>query len=138
MDFDREEREVLEAFETDELKPVADKEAEMRKHREYAAAMKNREQIMKILQDNREHLRTEFGVERIGLFGSYSKGTAQAGSDIDLVIEFAHPIGFRFVELAEYLETLLGAPVDILTPEGVAGIRVPQVAAEIQNSVVYV
>jgi predicted nucleotidyltransferase len=54
------------------------------------------------------------------------------------VIEFSRPIGFRFVELAEYLEALLGTPVDILTPEGVAGIRVPQVAAEIQETVVYV
>lgn len=97
-----------------------------------------KEQITKILQNNREYLRSEFGVEKIGLFGSYRKGTAQAGSDIDLVIEFSRPIGFRFVELAEYLETLLGAPVDILTPEGVAGIRVPQVAAEIQETVAYV
>jgi predicted nucleotidyltransferase len=97
-----------------------------------------REQITKILQNNWEHLRSEFGVEKIGLFGSYRKGMAQAGSDIDLLIEFARPIGFRFVELAEYLETLLGAPVDILTPEGLAGIRVPQVAAEIQDSIAYV
>ena len=42
------------------------------------------------------------------------------------------------MELAEYLEKLLGAPVDILTPAGVAGIRVPQVMAEIQETVAYV
>jgi predicted nucleotidyltransferase len=96
------------------------------------------EQITKILRDEREYLRAEFGVEKIGLFGSYQKGTDRASSDIDLVIEFSRPIGFRFVELAEYLEALLGTPVDILTPEGVAGIRVPQVAAEIQETVVYV
>ena len=98
----------------------------------------NQRQITKILQEQREYLHTEFGVVKMGLFGSYGRGTAQADSDIDLVIEFARPIGFRFVELAEYLERLLGAPVDILTPEGVAGIRVPQVAAEIQKSVIYV
>ena len=100
--------------------------------------MKTREQITDILQKNREYLRSEFGIERIGLFGSYGKGTAHPGSDIDLVIEFARPIGFRFVELAEYLEKLLDTPVDILTPEGVRGIRVPKVASEIQDSVVYV
>ena len=42
------------------------------------------------------------------------------------------------MELAEYLETLLGASVDILTPEGMKGIRVPHVAAEIQETVAYV
>ena len=97
-----------------------------------------RELITKILQAQRAYLRAEFGVEKIGLFGSYGKGTANEGSDIDLVIEFAQPIGFRFVELAEYLETLLDAPVDILTPAGVEGIRVPLVASEIRDSVVYV
>jgi predicted nucleotidyltransferase len=100
--------------------------------------MTTREQITKSLQENRAYLRSEFGVEKIGLFGSYGKGTADGDSDIDLVIEFARPIGFRFVVLAEYLEKLLGAPVDILTPEGVNGIRVPHVATEIQESVVYV
>jgi hypothetical protein len=100
--------------------------------------MNTREQITKSLQENREYLRTEFGVEKIGLFGSYGKGTADSRSDIDLVIEFARPIGFRFVTLAEYLEKMLGAPVDILTPEGVSGIRVPRVAAEIQETVAYV
>ena len=98
----------------------------------------SRDQITKTLQEQQAYLRSEFGVAKIGLFGSYRKGTAQASSDIDLVIEFERPIGFRFMELAEYLETLLGRPVDILTPAGVAGIRVPGVAAEIQNTVVYV
>lgn len=97
-----------------------------------------REQITKILQEQRTYLRAEFGVENIGLFGSHAKGTANVGSDIDLVIEFTHPIGFRFVELAEYLEKLLDAPVDILTPAGVEGILVPLVASEIRDSVVYV
>jgi len=97
-----------------------------------------KEIITKKLRDNQAYLQTEFGVHKIGLFGSYGQGTAHASSDIDLVIEFSRPIGFRFVELAEYLEKLLGAPVDILTLEGVKGIRVPHVAAEIQETVAYV
>jgi len=97
-----------------------------------------REQITQILQEQRAYLDAEFGVKKIGLFGSYSKGTAHKKSDIDLMIEFGRPIGFRFMELADYLEKILGVPVDILTPAGVEGIRVPQVAAGIQESVAYV
>ena len=97
-----------------------------------------REEITRILNEERAFLLAEFGVEKIGLFGSYEKGTATAESDIDLVVEFARPIGFRFVAWAEYLEELLGAPVDILTPAGIEGIRVPEVAAEIQGSIAYV
>ncbi len=133
-----EEREILDAFEKDQLRPIADKDAEMQKNRQYAAETLSRARITRVLQEQRAYLRAEFGVEKIGLFGSYSKGTALEDSDIDLVIEFARPIGFRFMALADYLENLLGAPVDILTPEGIEGIRVPQVAEEIQEAVAYV
>ncbi len=36
--LDAEEREILEAYEADQLQPIANKEAELQKHREYAAA----------------------------------------------------------------------------------------------------
>lgn len=97
-----------------------------------------REEITRILQDDFDHLAAQYGIARIGLFGSYADDTAQKGSDIDLVIEFAQPIGFRFIELAEYLEQLLGKPVDILTPAGLEGIRVPRIAKEVQDTVIYV
>ena len=59
-------------------------------------------------------------------------------SDIDLVVEFEHPIGFRFIEFSEYLETILGKRVDILTDAGIQGIRIPHVAENIKESIVYV
>ena len=51
-------------------------------------------------------LASEYGVKRIGLFGSYARDASTEKSDIDLVVEFSHPIGFRFVEFADYLEGL--------------------------------
>ena len=97
--------------------------------------MTSKKKIAALLNEKRDYLAAEFGVQKIGLFGSYEKGTASAESDIDLVIEFSRPIGFRFFALAEYLEELLGAPVDILTPAGIEGIRVPRVAKEIREFV---
>lgn len=100
--------------------------------------MLTKEKITNLLKEKQPFLADEFGVARIGLFGSYEKGTAQENSDVDLVIEFSRPIGFRFLALQEYLEELLGVPVDILTPAGIQGIRVPRVAKEIQESLAYV
>lgn len=100
--------------------------------------MTRKEQITALLSEKRAYLRAEFGVERIGLFGSHRKGASSSTSDVDLVIEFSRPIGYRYFKLAEYLENLLGAPVDILTPAGIDGIRVPRVAHEIRDSVEYV
>ncbi|MCK4830776.1 nucleotidyltransferase family protein, partial [bacterium] len=80
--------------------------------------MNKKDQIMHLLQKKYPYLKSEFGVKRIGLFGSISKGVNSEDSDVDLVIEFDKPIGFRFIKLAEYLENYLGSPVDILTPAG--------------------
>lgn len=94
--------------------------------------------MIALLRQQYSYLAAEYGVKRIGLFGSYAQGEPDEASDVDLVVEFERPIGFRFVELAEYLENLLGRRVDLLTPAGIQGIRLPWVAAEIERSTVYV
>ena len=100
--------------------------------------MLKKEQITDILRKQYPYLAAEYGVKRIGLFGSYAKGVPQEQSDIDLVVEFDSPIGLKFVEFTEYLEHLLGAPVDVLTPAGIQGIRNPHLAQNIQETIVYV
>jgi len=72
------------------------------------------------------------------LFGSYAKNLQTEASDIDLVVEFEHPLGFRFIEFTEYIESLLGKSVDILTPAGIQGIRISRIASGIKESITYV
>ena len=100
--------------------------------------MLNREEITKLLKENSSYLASEYGVKRIGLFGSYAKGIPTDTSDVDIVVEFDRPIGFRFVEFAEYLESLLGVSVDVLTPAGIRGIRNEGIARSIEEGTVYV
>jgi len=100
--------------------------------------MLTREKVTEILRENYLYLASEYGVRRIGLFGSYAKDVPTEASDIDIVVEFDRPIGFRFVEFAEYLECLLGKSVDVLTPAGIRGIRVDRIAKSIKENIVYV
>lgn len=100
--------------------------------------MLNREEVIALLRQQYPYLAAQYGVKRIGLFGSCARGESGEASDIDLIVEFERPIGFRFVELAEYLEKLLGRKVDLLTPAGVRGIRLPWVSVEIERSIIYV
>jgi len=100
--------------------------------------MLTKEKIAEILREEYPHLASEYGVKRIGLFGSYVKGLPTETSDIDIVVEFERPIGFRFVEFTEYLESLLGRNVDVLTSAGIRGIRVDRIARSIEESIVYV
>lgn len=97
-----------------------------------------KEKVLELLQQSQSYLSAEYGVKRIGVFGSFAKGQPGEASDIDIVVEFERPIGFRFIEFAEYLEQLLGRKVDVLTPAGIQGIRISRVAKDIAESVLYV
>ena len=96
------------------------------------------EMVIKVLREEYPYLASEYGVKRLGVFGSHAKGLATEASDVDLVVEFTRPIGFKFIEFTEYLESLLGKNVDVLTPAGIQGIRIERIARSIQESVVYV
>jgi predicted nucleotidyltransferase len=97
-----------------------------------------KEAVLRRLREIHPQLAVQFGVRSIGLFGSFARGTAGASSDVDLIVEFEHPIGLKFVELVESLEALLGRRVDVLTPAGLRGIRLPEVARQIEDSLIHV
>ena len=100
--------------------------------------MLTREKIIELLQEISPYLAAEFGVSKIGLFGSYAKGQQHETSDIDIIVEFERPVGFRFFELVDYLENILGHKVDVLTPAGVNNIRIEKAAESITESIMYV
>lgn len=95
-------------------------------------------QVVELLHEKHAYLAAEFGVRKIGLFGSYAKGQSSDTSDVDLFVEFERPIGFRFIELVDYLENLLGKKVDVLTSAGIQNIRIERIARSISQSIVYV
>ncbi len=75
-----------------------------------------REEILSRLREAKQRLQEEFPLRRLALFGSYARGTSVAGqSDIDILVEVEPSIGLGFVTLAERLEQLLGARVDLVS-----------------------
>ena len=80
-----------------------------------------RDEILKILRAHRDELRRRFGVKSLAVFGSVARGEAGPESDVDIVVEFdpqAHVGLFKMVELKEFLEKVLGCPVDVVTLDG--------------------
>ncbi len=58
------------------------------------------------------------GVKRVSLFGSYSRGTANHNSDVDLLIEKGREMSlFQLSSLRLSLEDALKLPVDMVTTE---------------------
>jgi predicted nucleotidyltransferase len=78
--------------------------------------MKSVEELRKILSGHKNGLKEEFNVKEIGIFGSYVRGEQKGRSDIDVLVEFTKPIGFfKFLDLEERLEEILGLKVDLVS-----------------------
>jgi uncharacterized protein len=79
--------------------------------------MLTREDVLRILHEQRQELADHYGVATLALFGSVARNEARPDSDVDLLVEFIQPVGlFHFIELQQQLEALLGCKVDLGTP----------------------
>jgi hypothetical protein len=79
--------------------------------------MKNEmEKIIELIRKNKDSLKNTYNIEKIGIFGSFAKDNQNDSSDIDILVEFSEPIGyFKFIELEQFLEKVLGKKVDLAT-----------------------
>jgi predicted nucleotidyltransferase len=75
-----------------------------------------RDQALQLLSSHLEEIRRRFDVESLSLFGSVARDQASPQSDLDILVAYSRAPGlFGFLELKEYLEDLLGRPVDLVT-----------------------
>lgn len=74
------------------------------------------EQIRDILQSHKDELYERYHVESLSVFGSVSRGTARLDSDIDILVRYQTTPGmFEFLSLKQYLESIDGRSVDLVT-----------------------
>ncbi len=96
-------------------------------------AVQNKQQAFERIQSHQSALK-QFGAARLGLFGSFVRGEQTNESDIDFVVEFQE--GKKklrtFLDIADYLETLMGRKTDVLTWEGMADFVRKHVANEVE------
>ena len=73
--------------------------------------------VIQILKQKNAEMTKQFGVKSLLLFGSVARNESTSTSDVDLLVEFNRPVGyFGLFALQDYLEKLLGCPVDLGTP----------------------
>ena len=74
--------------------------------------------VLQTLKQKNAELTKQFGVKSLLLFGSVARNESTSASDVDLLVEFNRPVGyFGLFALQDYLEKLLGCPVDLGTPD---------------------
>jgi predicted nucleotidyltransferase len=75
--------------------------------------VRNRDEILKILEENRNVIR-DYGVRRLGLFGSCARGECTEISDLDFVVEFEKKSFDAYMDLKLFLEELFSCQVDLV------------------------
>ena len=94
-----------------------------------------KQDIITLIKQNQERFQ-EFGVYRLGLFGSFIKAQVIQHSDVDVLVTF-HPhlkTFDNFMSLSIFLEDLLERKVDLITTESLS----PYLGKEILQEVEYV
>lgn len=91
--------------------------------------------IKEIIARNKNLLQRRYNVKAIGVFGSYVRGNVNKRSDLDILVEFSEsPDIFEFIKLEEFLCTLLGTKVDLVTKKALK----PLIKDDILRETVYI
>ena len=79
----------------------------------------NRDEILSRLRADVDELRA-MGIASLDLFGSSARDERTGASDVDLLVEFAQPVGiFYFARVRRRLSEILGCKVDLVTRDAV-------------------
>lgn len=83
--------------------------------------MLSQKEILDELSKNLNIWKGKYGVKRIGLFGSYSRGDFNESSDIDVIVEFNDlDLSFdNYMDLKFELEDYFQKPVDLVILEDI-------------------
>ena len=97
--------------------------------------MKNLDQLKKILHKHKNTLMMEYGIDTLGLFGSYVIGEQKENSDLDILVEFRKATDLlTFVHLKNYLSDLLDLNVDLVMKKSLK----PTIGKKILQQVLYI
>jgi predicted nucleotidyltransferase len=94
-----------------------------------------KKEIIKIIRNSKPEMESLYGVQRLGLFGSYVREKQRKRSDIDILVSFNRDIDlFDFLDLREYLEDQLHVKVDLVMESALK----PAIGKRILSEVEYV
>ena len=75
----------------------------------------NKARILSELKKFKSAHQQEYGIEGLGVFGSYSRNEACHGSDVDVVVQLAKQDLFNMIGIKQELEEALCLSVDVVS-----------------------
>ncbi len=78
-------------------------------------------------------LRSNYGVDELGIFGSYVRGEQTDVSDLDVLVTFSErPTLIGLSALKHHLEDTLGMRVDVVMRDAIKQFIAPHIMSEVQ------
>ena len=97
--------------------------------------MKTFKEITSTIRNNRKELQQDYGLLKIGIFGSYARDEQDKNSDIDILVEIERPMGLiKLMGLERRLSGLLNTKVDLVTKKALK----PYIGKRVLEEVRYV
>lgn len=95
----------------------------------------NIQHIKATIKSRLPELLQKYGVESLGVFGSYIRREQKSSSDLDILVTFKKTPGLlKFIELENYLSDLFGVKVDLVMKD----VLKPAIGRHILNEVIYI
>ena len=81
--------------------------------------MNSLQEIRSKLSEQLPTLKKKYPIATLAIFGSYSRGTQNENSDIDIMVEFNGSMGWNYFDLYDDLQTLFKNKVDLVSRGGI-------------------
>ena len=96
-------------------------------------AVQTKEGILTLIREHQDKIKN-FGVKRLGLFGSFAREEQSKSSDVDLLVEFEGSLKTfdNFMKMVFFLEDLFGRPVELVTTEALSPYIGPHILKEVE------
>ncbi len=93
----------------------------------------NKSEILELLNTNKFNL-SQFGLKKIGLFGSFARNEQTENSDIDLLIEFneGNKNYKNFMRVSNFLEQIFNRKIEIVTEASLPNFVKEKIKQDIQ------
>ena len=96
--------------------------------------MADLKEVMVLLRNKKTYLQKKYAIRYLAVFGSISRQTYGPDSDVDILVDFTKTPGIGFIDLADELEDMLQAKVDLVSRNAIK----PAYFEKIQKDIKYV
>ncbi len=93
-------------------------------------------EITDIISSQKTFLKKKYGLTKIGIFSFRDEKSGLY--EVDFIVSFENPLGMKFIDFCEFLESILNIKAEVLTEEGLENLKDEALMSGIKNKIKYI